>query len=93
MRVNKDFWPHKRCLNQSEVYLQVHITNLRTNLMCRSAFAAACEADKHFKFHVQYSLAVAKAATLAVNCGESALDQNVTLSDGEQCTCASCFFA
>jgi len=61
--------------------------------MCRSAFAAACEADKHFKFHVQYSLAVAKAATLAVNCGESALDQNVTLSDGEQCTRASCFFA
>ena len=61
----------------------MRITHLRTNLLCRSAFAAACEADEHVKFHVQYSLAVAKAAALAVNCGESALDQNVTSTDGK----------
>ena len=61
----------------------MRIAHLRTNLLRRSAFAAACEADEHVKFHVQYSLAVAKAAALAVNCGESALDQNVILTDGK----------
>ncbi len=59
----------------------------KTYLLCRSAFTAALVANEHFKFHVQNSLAVAKAAALAIDCGESTLDQNVKINCDAKTIC------
>jgi hypothetical protein len=49
----------------------------RTNLLLNCTFTAALVTDKYLKFDVQNGLALAQAATTAVNCGKSALKQEV----------------
>ena len=46
-----------------------------TNLLLNCALAAACVELKHDEFHVQYGLAVAQVAALAVKSGKGALRQ------------------
>jgi hypothetical protein len=48
-----------------------------TNLLLNCTFTAALVSDEYLKFHVQNSLALVQAATTAVNCGKSALKQEV----------------
>ena len=48
-----------------------------TNLLLNCTFTAALVSDEYLKFDVQNSLALAQAATMAVNCGKSTLKQEV----------------
>ena len=52
-------------------------TNMDTNLLSACALTAALVADEHLQLDVQNSLAVAQAATLAVNRSKSALQYEV----------------
>ena len=54
------------------------ITSCVTNLCCKRPFTAALVARQYFERNVQNAFAVFEAATFAVNCGESFLDQGVT---------------
>jgi hypothetical protein len=49
-----------------------------TNLCCTRPFTAALVARQYFELNVQNAFAIFEAATLAVNGGESSLDQGVT---------------
>jgi hypothetical protein len=48
-----------------------------TNLLLNCTFTAFLVSDEYLKFDVQNSLALAQAATMAVNCGKSTLKQEV----------------